>query len=228
MASVLDNPIWNALCSVDSDKNIGTNDLSFLDADVAPFIGMQHWDEESQKKILDNAPSKRSWFLLIADEVNFIDELEITFTIPLYQFVCNKLNNVTDYKNDITITSLNSSHVDDMLALTALTKPGPFMKRTIEFGNYHGIFEGDKLVAMGGERLHLDRFTEISAICTHPDFRGHGYGAAITHHLAQSVIQKGQIPFLHARVDNIKAIDIYERLGFEIRSTIQFYIIRRK
>lgn len=165
---------------------------------------------------------------MIADKVNFIDELEIAFSIPLYQFVCTELKNVTAPKKDIAITALNASHVDEMLALTALTKPGPFMKRTIEFGNYHGIFEGNRLAAMGGERLHLDGFTEISAICTHPDFRGHGYGAAITHHLAQSVIQKGQTPFLHARVDNINAIEIYKKLGFEIRSTIQFYIIRRK
>lgn len=60
MASVLDNPIWNALCSVDSDKNIGSRDFAFLDADVAPFIGMQSWDENSQKKLLGNTPSNRS------------------------------------------------------------------------------------------------------------------------------------------------------------------------
>lgn len=183
---------------------------------------------EQPKKLLNNLPVNRFWFLLIADEINFIDKLEIAFTIPLFQFVCTGLKNTATNKKDFTILKLNASHVDEILALTALTKPGPFLKRTIEFGNYHGIFETNKLVAMGGERLHLERYTKISAICTHPDFRGHGYSAAITHHLAQSVIQKGLVLFLHARVDNVSAIEVYKKSGFEIRSTIQFYIIRRK
>lgn len=225
---LLDNPIWNALNSRDRDKNIGSEEFSFFDIETAPFIGMKFWDEENQKKLIANVPSDRSWFLLIAEEVNFIEELEIVFTIPLYQFICPKLGEAPTLKKNIEIVVLNESNIDEMIALTELTKPGPFRKRTIEFGNYHGIFEDGKLVAMGGERLHVDGFTEISAICTHPDYRGFGYGAIITDFLAESVIKKGQIPFLHARVDNINAISVYKKLGFEIRSKIQFYIFKKK
>ena len=228
MASDLDNPIWNALNSRDSDKNIGSKDFAFFDAEIAPFIGMPSWDEKSQKKFFENVPSNRSWFLLMVDEINFIDEIEIALSIPLYQFICPKLENSPACKKDMEIVALNENNIDEMIALTHLTKPGPFTKRTIEFGNYHGIFEDEKLVAMVGERLHIDGYTEISAICTHPDYRGLGFGAKMTHYLAASVFQKGQIPFLHVRADNSRAQDVYKRLGFEIRSKIQFYIIRKK
>ncbi len=227
MNTVLDNPIWHALNSSDKDKNMGNVEIAWFDATIAPFIGMQYWDANNQRKLLAQAPADRSWFLLIADEVSFIPAYSIVFTIPLYQFICNKLEPAPKTKKPIKIIPLNTSHVEEMIALTAITKPGPFMHRTIEFGNYHGIFVDNKLVAMGGERMHINNYTEISAICTHPDFQGHGYGAAITHFLADSVIKKGQTPFLHARIDNNKAMDVYKRQGFEMRKKICFYIFKR-
>lgn len=227
MHSVLDNPIWQSLTSVDASKNIGNNMLAYLDAEVAPFIGMPEWDETSQHRLLQHAPAGRNWFLLFAEEVEFIPELTIVFSIPLFQFICTKPGKAPAQKKETHIVPLGTEHIDEMIALTALTKPGPFAKRTIEYGNYHGIFENGKLVAMGGERMHLEGLTEISAICTHPDYRGKGYGAIMTHFLASLVIKKGETPFLHARIDNSNAIDIYKKLSFMIRKEIQFYIFRR-
>ncbi|MBL0358350.1 MAG: GNAT family N-acetyltransferase [Chitinophagaceae bacterium] len=80
---------------------------------------------------------------------------------------------------------------------------------------------------MGGERLHLQGLTEISAICSHPDYQGKGYGAKITQFLAKLVMKKGETPFLHARVDNIKAMDGYKRLGFETAETILYFQEKR-
>ena len=123
---------------------------------------------------------------------------------------------------------LGLEHIEEMIALTSLTKPGPFLERTIEFGNYHGIFSEGKLVAMGGERMHVNQHTEISAICTHPDFQGRGYGAQMVHFLTNLILEKGQMPFLHARIDNKKALDVYERLGYKIRTEMFFAIFKRK
>lgn len=228
MNSDLDNPIWHALSTLDGDKNISTGSFKYFDAQMAPFMGAEDWTEVNQRFIAAQAPSERSWFLLIADEVSFIDEFEMVFTIPLYQLVCPQLKSLPSHYMPVDIVPLNETHIEEMIALTTLTKPGPFLQRTIEFGNYHGIFKEGRLAAMGGERLHVEGYTEISAICTHPDFQGLGYGAQITHFLASSVIQKGSIPFLHARYDNTNAIAVYERLGFEIRKKMAFYIFRKK
>lgn len=227
MISVLDNPFWNALTGLDADKNLGADGLAYFDADMAPFIALPSWDAAVQKKSIDHMDKDRSWFVLIMDDVRFIDGFEIVFSIPLYQMICHRLPAQKSNNDHLQIVPLTSDHVDEMMALTALTRPGPFLKRTIEFGNYHGIFKNEKLIAMGGERIHVGDCTEISAICTHPDHQGMGYAAKITHHLATSVMQKGQIPFLHVRFDNTKAIDVYKKLGFEIRTKMNFYIIKR-
>ncbi len=115
-----------------------------------------------------------------------------------------------------------------MMQLTALTKPGPFGLRTIEFGNYFGIFENETLVAMAGQRLHVSNYTEISAVCTHPAYLGKGFAGALMQHQLNLICDQGQIPFLHVREDNLRAIALYERLGFAIQRPMNFYFLKRR
>jgi predicted GNAT family acetyltransferase len=114
-----------------------------------------------------------------------------------------------------------------MIQLAKLTKPGPFGRRTIDFGNYFGIFEKDKLIAMTGQRLHVQNFTEISAVCTHPDHTGKGYANKLLQHQLQLILKQGQQPFLHVRDDNQRAITLYERMGFSISRTMNFYFMKK-
>ena len=126
------------------------------------------------------------------------------------------------------IRPLTEADVPQMLALTALTRPGPFAKRTIEFGNYVGIFEDEKLIAMGGERLKVPGHTEVSAICTHPDHQGRQLGTRILHHVSKNIHDRGETPFLHTKTDNTPALKVYEKLGYRISRDIHFAIIVRK
>ena len=228
ITSLLDNPIHNALIEVDSQFNLGNESCAFFDKEMAPFIGLKNWSATEQKHILKYAPDDRFWFLLISAEIDFIEEFDLLFTVPVLQFVCHQLEAKPKSKVSAEIVPLNDSHVPEMLALTALTKPGPFTSKTINFGNYHGIFINGRLAAMGGERFHVGEFCELSAICTHPDFQGLGLAGQITHFLAESVFSKGKTPFLHARIDNVRAIEVYKRLGFELRKEITFYLFSRK
>ena len=125
------------------------------------------------------------------------------------------------------IVPLNETHVEEMITLTRLTKPGPFDKRTIEFGHYHGIFENGKLAAMTGQRLHINNYTEISAVCTHPDSLGKGYATSLLQHQLQIILNNGETPFLHVRADNDRAIAVYERLGFKVSRPMFFYFMKR-
>jgi len=226
MFSLLDNPIYHALHSADQSKNIGTDEVCYFDIEIAPFIGMRHWEASNQNKLLEIAPAERTWFLLIKEPVEFIDQLQVSLHLPLYQCICTSIKTSYQKNSSINLVRLNESHVDEMIALTALTKPGPFRKRTIEFGNYHGIFEEGKLVAMGGERLHLDGLSEVSAICTHPSAQGKGYGAHIVHFLANDILERGLTPFLHSKTDNAAAMKVYRNIGFEVREEVEFYMFR--
>jgi predicted GNAT family acetyltransferase len=121
---------------------------------------------------------------------------------------------------------LTLADVPDMLALTKLTEPGPFLLRTIELGAYYGIHESGSLVAMAGERLHLTGFTEVSAVCTHPSFRGRGYGNALMSIVISGIMNRGETPFLHVRTDN-PAIELYKKLGFQVRAQLYLAVIQQ-
>jgi predicted GNAT family acetyltransferase len=114
-----------------------------------------------------------------------------------------------------------------MVELTALTKPGPFGKRTHELGYYVGIRDNGKLVAMAGERLKVPGYTEVSAVCTHPDHLGKGYAGALMLEVMRAIRERGETPFLHVRSNNARAIGIYERLGFRKRWEGHYAILRR-
>ena len=109
-----------------------------------------------------------------------------------------------------------------------MTHPGPFFKRTIEFGNYEGVFKGDELVSMAGQRLHAGEFVEISAVCTHPAHSGKGYATALIISQVHQILSASAIPFLHVKDDNLQAIKLYKSLGFEVRKRMDIYSIRKK
>ena len=126
------------------------------------------------------------------------------------------------------IVELGANDSPEMLELTALTKPGPFGPRTHELGYYVGIRDAGKLVAMAGERMKVPGYTEVSAVCTHPDHLGKGYAAALMTEIMRSIRAHGEKPFLHVRSDNARAIAIYERLGFYKRWEGHYAVLRRK
>ncbi|MFY9931472.1 MAG: GNAT family N-acetyltransferase, partial [Streptosporangiaceae bacterium] len=121
---------------------------------------------------------------------------------------------------------LGLADVPEMLALTGRTKPGPFLSRTVEMGTYLGIRRGGVLVAMAGERLHPPGWTEISAVCTDPAWRGHGLASRLVLAVAAGIRARGEIPFLHALASNVTAIRLYEELGFRLRRRVVFSVTR--
>ena len=109
--------------------------------------------------------------------------------------------------------ALGAGDVPEMLELAAVTEPGPFFARTIELGLYLGIRDGGRLVAMAGERMLLDDYTEISAVCTAPSHQGRGYARSLMAALMHKVLDEGREPFLHVKQENGARL-LYERLGF--------------
>ena len=125
------------------------------------------------------------------------------------------------------IVELGPQDSAEMIALTALTKPGPFSTRTHELGTYLGIRDGGKLVAMAGERLKVPGHTEVSAVCTHPDHTGKGYAGILMLEVMKGIRSRGETPFLHSRQDNVRAIEVYKRLGFRERKLGHFAVLRK-
>jgi ribosomal protein S18 acetylase RimI-like enzyme len=127
---------------------------------------------------------------------------------------------------DAEAVTLGPADVPDILRLVERTKPGPFLARTIELGTYLGIRRDGELVAMAGERMRPPGWTEISAVCTDPAWRGHGFASRLTRAVAAGILARGDTPFLHAIAANVTAIRLYKELGFSHRRDIQFPLLR--
>ncbi|MEW1777067.1 GNAT family N-acetyltransferase [Streptomyces sp. NPDC086777] len=121
---------------------------------------------------------------------------------------------------------LGPADVPEILDLIERTRPGPFLPRTIELGSYLGIRRDGRLIAMAGERLHPPGWTEISAVCTDPAFRGEGLATRLIRAVAHGIRERGETPFLHTGAGNTTAIRLYESLGFRLRRRTAFVAAR--
>jgi GNAT superfamily N-acetyltransferase len=131
-------------------------------------------------------------------------------------------------ESDANVESLSCTNVAEMVELTSVAFPGFFRIRTCEMGNYYGIRQERRLVAMCGERMNIGDYHEISGLCTHPDFRGRGYAAVLMMHLMRSHRAVGLQSYLHVSANNSNAIALYERMGFEHRGEFQLRLITRE
>ncbi|SNS85742.1 GNAT family N-acetyltransferase [Rhodococcoides kyotonense] len=122
-----------------------------------------------------------------------------------------------DIAYDADAVALGPSDVPEILDLVERTKPGPYRVRTIEMGRYVGIRVDGRLVAMAGERLHPPGWTEISAVCTDPAFRGRGLATRLVRDVGAGIRARGEVPFLHALASNTTAISLYLGIGFTLR-----------
>jgi ribosomal protein S18 acetylase RimI-like enzyme len=223
---LLHNPVYHALLSGDRHLSFGNEQVKFFDEQVSPFAGFEEGYDKGFSDLYDLLPSGRNILYAIPSSITPPPGWHIKHEIKGLQFIyeAGKRGN-TEFPD---IKPLSEIHIEQMMQLAKLTKPGPFGNKTIDFGCYFGIFDNNKLVAMTGQRLHVENYTEISAVCTHPDYLGKGYANRLLQHQLQLILQKGQRPFLHVREDNERAIEIYQRIGFTISRAMNFYFMKRQ
>jgi GNAT superfamily N-acetyltransferase len=221
--AALDRPIWSALTSQHRSLALGGDRARRYPADIAPFAAVSDFTPEAVSD-LHSLAADGPVALKVSAPLDSLDGFEVLNRLVLRQMIA--MAGPPD-EPDVSLAVLGESDVPAMLALTALTKPGPFFPRTYQLGRYIGIRDGDRLAAMAGERMRLDGCTEISAVCVHPDYRGKGYAQALMKSLMTSISTRGEVPFLHVLDANLGAIALYERLGFAIRTTIHLAVLQR-
>jgi ribosomal protein S18 acetylase RimI-like enzyme len=222
---LLNNPVYHALLTGDAPLSAGTGSVRFFNPEVSPFAGFSEDDDNGFDDLHQQLPAGRNILFATRKQIEPPKGWQQIVAIQGLQFVFP--DNVHIDAPALQPVPLGPQHIEEMIELTALTKPGPFGKRTIEFGHYHGFIENGRLAAMTGQRLHVANYTEISAVCTHPQHLGKGFAGALLLHQIDLIRQQGQTPFLHVRADNDRAIALYKRLGFEVNGPMNFYFLKR-
>ncbi|MDB5031639.1 GNAT family N-acetyltransferase [Mucilaginibacter sp.] len=225
MEHILDNPAFNALISGNKQLANGNELVKYFDKDVSPFVGFKENTTYSFQLLYDLISHTGPVGFISPAETEIPKQWKVANTIKCLQMIFE--GEVPQEHNEAELIPLTNQHVPQMLALTKLTNPGPFAPRTIDFGHYKGVFDGEKLVAMAGQRMHPLPFAEISAVCTHPDYTGKGYAKQLLLHHINRIKAAGELPMLHVRYDNERAIKVYESTGFSIRKEIYFTIMHK-
>ncbi|RYE36950.1 MAG: GNAT family N-acetyltransferase, partial [Sphingobacteriales bacterium] len=212
--------------SGDSSKARGSENVKYFDVEVSPFVGFKDGYQTGFEELSNLLPAGRKILYATRNQLSSHEGWKLIRLIEGAQFLYLPKQGFDD--DFSKLEPLNESHVQQMIELAQLTRPGPFDYRTIEFGNYHGIFAQEKLVAMAGRRLHVYGYVEVSAVCTHPDHLSRGYAASLLKHQVNSILEEGKVPFLHVRSNNTRAIDLYERLGFVRNGGMNFYLMAKE
>ena len=208
---ILDDIFWKALSGEQARFAEGSGNarryahgfspiLGFADRENPDFAALDPYCDAGERFYVDtwSGPAPPGWTIAIEKKMK---RMAWTGDLP-------------DEDPALDARRLDASHAQQALDLALLTNPGPFGLRTIKLGEYFGVFEGERLLAMAGERLHAGPYRELSGVCTHPDAQGRGLARRLSLKILRLQMQRGQLPFLHVISSNTTAFALYERMGF--------------
>jgi ribosomal protein S18 acetylase RimI-like enzyme len=221
----LDNVIWQALTTKQVQFAEARGQARRFMPEVTALTGLGDENPQNFASLGELIGPRGTGALFLDHPYEDRDGWEYVVGAPLLQMVCD--SRTVHQNTNFEIVELGLQNSPEMIELTMLTKPGPFGPRTHELGTYLGIRREGKLVAMAGERLKVPGYTEVSAVCTHPDHLGNGYAQALMSAVMRGIRERGETPFLHVRGDNTRAVKVYEKLGFKTRKRGYFAEIRK-
>jgi len=225
----LDNVIWQALTTRQSDFAESFDQARRFPREVTSLTALLEPSPRGYASLAGLLGPGGTATLSLAAPYEPLPGWDVVIAFPGLQMVCETGNGTPGLPADcaFTFTELGKRDSPEMVELATLTKPGPFGIRTYELGKYIGIRSSGKLIAMAGERLKVPGYTEVSAVCTHPEHTGKGYARALMREIMRGIRERGETPFLHVRQNNVRAVELYERLGFRTRRVVNFTVLRK-
>ncbi len=216
----LDNPVWYSLAESHIKLAVVHNNTHFYNPDYCAFGAFNEIPNTAEDLVRYSnlVPS----FFIFGEKPNIPESLQLKDELPCLQMIVrDKI--LIPYTNKIV--KLDERHREALLRLVKIVYPEYFKSKTADLGNYYGIFKNNQLIALTGERMQMDIFTEVSAVITHPEHTGKGYAQQLVAHTANAIFEQNKTPFLHVAKTNIAAIKLYEKLGFETRREISIWNI---
>jgi ribosomal protein S18 acetylase RimI-like enzyme len=221
MLESLDNPIWFALTTEHRLLARSHGLARRYPSDVSPLAALLRPTSDAFADLQRLVSPGEHVALFTASPLNVPPDWQVDRSRWIDQMICE----ASLPTPPVAPLPLGATDVPEMLELTAATEPGPFLPQTIQMGSYFGIRASDgRLAAMAGERLRSTEFAEISAVCTHPEFRGRGYARDLTSFLAAQILAAGKTPFLHVKSENGAKV-VYQKIGFRLRAAMHLTVI---
>lgn len=221
----LDRPVWACLTGAHAGLSVGGALARRYQTDVNRFAATPDDGPEALAALAALLTPGDSVFLAQVPELVVPPGLRIVKQGTCVQMLATRT--LRDDGGADELLRLGEPDAADMLALATLTEPGPFLPRTHVMGDFLGVRQGGRLLAMAGERFRVPGYAEVSGVCTHPDARGMGLARRLSAAIAARIQARGEQPFLHAWDTNTAAIALYETLGFRLRSKVHVAVLER-
>ena len=224
MPHPLDRPIWSSLTSRHAALSEGNSLARRFTPSIHPFGATLDASSESLAALAGITRPGETVVMLQRDEIPVPRGFVLASEAAGVQMVAHRsLERIEDER----IERLTEADAAEMLDLATLTKPGPFTLRAQALGEFWGVRQNGRLIAMAGERLKQEGMAEVSGVCTHPDARGRGWGKRLTLFVAGKIAARGEQPFLHTYAGNEAAIALYDKIGFRLRSKMNVAVLTR-
>jgi ribosomal protein S18 acetylase RimI-like enzyme len=226
--ALLDNPIWNSLATRHAHLAIGADIGHGLarryPVDIGPLSAVQEPTAEAYADLAAIVPQDDVAVLFLEHSLEIPAGWQLLRDGTLVQMVCPTVPDRPSLAE--AILPMKPTDFPELVALASLTEPGPFRDHTANLGGFVGIRVDGRLAAMAGQRLAPTGFAEVSAVCTHPDFRGRGYAQALVAVVTRDIHSQGRMPFLTSFEANTGAVRIYQHVGFVHRRTFQLTVLK--
>ncbi len=223
----LDRPVWASLTTAHARLSAGDDMARRYEPEVNRFASARDDSDAALRALGRLVPASDQVFVLQAPPIRVPAELTAIKLAKGVQMVAHDPV-APPRQGSESIGALGELDAMEMLALATLTEPGPFLRQTHRMGHFFGIRVDGRLAAMAGERFRFPGYTEVSGVCTHPDFRGHGFAKRLSRHVAAAISARGETAFLHAWKNNTAAISLYEALGFRWRCDVNVAVLERR
>jgi predicted GNAT family acetyltransferase len=224
--NLLDRPVWSSLSTAHEGLSVGDDLARRYQPDVNRFASARDDSGPALRALVDLVQPSDQVFILQVPEIRIGPGLTAIKTATGVQMVAHAAVAPPTEGAD-RILALGEADSEEMLALATLTEPGPFLRHTHRMGCFFGIRIDGRLAAMAGERFRFPGYTEVSGVCTHPDFRGRGLATRLSRHVAAAIAARGETAFLHAWKTNVAAIALYRALGFRWRCDVNVAVVER-
>jgi len=227
--TILDNVLWEALGGVHAPFAQAIHGARRYFPDVSPLSAVRApTDPTCWRDLADLMGERDRNDLLLWAVPDVGSDLQVIRSTPLVQMTFTARPDTLPPAEPVPFRDLNALDADRMIALVELTKPGPMERRTVALGRYLGVHDpSGKLIAMAGERARVPGWTEVSAVCTHPEHRGKGLARELMLTIMWGIVARNELPFLHVAAANTGAQQLYRSLGFEVRREGVVVVVRR-
>lgn len=216
---LLDRPVWSSLTTSLHRFTQNTGKAYMMSPQFGQFAAAQSMSPEDQRDFVSLVNQQKNTAITMEAEEQRFDDLDLVMSAQGVQMIADTLRSPSDR---FSFSMLNLTDAYDIFDLAELCNPGPFASESYLLGTFIGLRDNGRLIGMAGQRLSLPGYTEISAVCVAPDYRGNGLGADLVCTMGNMIQKTGNIPFLHAFASNTGAIELYSRLGFCVRRQMCF------